>query len=69
MNPLQQAPTPASPLGGPAEFALGPLGADEGAPVSTAVARGIAISPHKLNDFAKVVRGLHIEDALIQVRL
>lgn len=25
--------------------------------------------PQKLNDFAKVVRGLHIEDALIQVRV
>lgn len=32
------------------------------------MARGLAISPQKLNDFAKVVRGLHVEDALIQVR-
>lgn len=30
------------------------------------MARNLAISPQKLNDFAKVVRGLHVEDALIQ---
>ncbi|EFN53873.1 hypothetical protein CHLNCDRAFT_136009 [Chlorella variabilis] len=75
MNPLQQAPTPA---GGAAAAAAGasPLGPAPvslaGGEVSTlarAIARGISISPHKLNDFAKVVRGLPIQDALIQCRM
>lgn len=47
---------------------LTPTVEGEAGTTSRAVARGLAISPHKLNDFAKVVRGLHVEDALIQVR-
>ncbi|KAL4440559.1 hypothetical protein ABPG75_003560 [Micractinium tetrahymenae] len=69
MNPLQQAPAPAasSPLGAPGvPFGMVPLVDSEANMTSRAVARGLAISPQKLNDFAKVVRGLHVEDALIQ---
>ena len=73
MNPLQQAPTPAG--GGAAAAAgaspLGPapvsLAGGEVSTLARAIARGISISPRKLNDFAKVVRGLPIQDALIQV--
>eukprot|EP00887_Chlorella_sp_A99_P002294 scaffold10.g2294.t1 len=61
INPLQQAPAP----GGAAQ----PLGALPAAPaaeepaVARAVARGLKISPIKLN------MGMHIEDALIQCRI
>ena len=34
---------------------------------SRATSRNLSVSPRKLNDFAKVVRGLGVEDALIQV--
>jgi hypothetical protein len=65
----------ASPLSGPAaaDFGLGgggfggPGAGEEAGNISRAVTRGLSISPQKLNDFAKVVRGLHIQDALIQV--
>lgn len=33
---------------------------------SRATSRNLSISPRKLNDFAKVVRGLAVQDALIQ---
>jgi hypothetical protein len=66
MNPLQQAPAPvpgagASPLGPDVILAGGDV-----TDTSRAVSRGMSISPRKLNDFAKLVRGMHIEDALIQ---
>ena len=55
INPLLQAPSPgtAGSLGKPSDTAQ-------------AILRGAAISPKKLNRFASVIRGLHIEDALIQ---
>jgi hypothetical protein len=65
-----------SPLSGPAaaDFGLGggggfggPGAGEEAGNISRAVTRGLSISPQKLNDFAKVVRGLHVQDALIQV--
>ncbi|PRW39363.1 50S ribosomal L22-like isoform X2 isoform A [Chlorella sorokiniana] len=65
INPLQQAPAPATPAGSAADYELAPREELSGS-VSRAHARGLPISPQKLNDFAKVVRGLHIEDALIQ---
>lgn len=43
------------------------LGGEEGATMrARAVLRNVAISPRKLNMFAKVVRGLPYDDALIQ---
>ena len=57
INPLLQAPSPgtAGSLGRPSDTAQ-------------AILRGAAISPKKLNHFASVVRGLHVEDALIQCK-
>ena len=78
INPLQQAPVPAA---GPGGIAAGGLdlgssaaaaaadSAAAAAPLARAVARSLAISPQKLNDFAKVVRGLPISDALIQCNM
>ncbi len=31
--------------------------------------RGVSISPRKLNDFVRILRGLHIEDAYIQCQM
>lgn len=66
INPLQQAPAPLSDrrAGGGGD----PDGPDA-ALQARAVLRGVAISPRKLNMFAKVLRGLHVDDALIQCRL
>ena len=44
INPLQQAPTPASPMGGPTDFGPGG-GGDDGPATSRAVHRGVSISP------------------------
>ncbi|KAI7841487.1 hypothetical protein COHA_004880 [Chlorella ohadii] len=67
VNPLQQAPAPAS-AGGAADYKMAAVEELSGS-VSRAHARSLTISPQKLNDFAKVVRGLHIEDALIQCEI
>lgn len=71
INPLQQAPVPApGGAGAAASSPLGPaltLAGGDVSDTSRAVARGLAISPQKLNDFAKVVRGLSLADAFYQV--
>ncbi|PSC71950.1 50S ribosomal L22 [Micractinium conductrix] len=75
INPLQQAPTPAaggtSPMGAPSGGFGSTLPVGDVGIVSTtsSTARGLAISPQKLNDFAKLVRGLSLEDALIQCQI
>jgi hypothetical protein len=65
LNPLQQAPPPAA--------AAAAAAAAEGEVVpplqARAVLRGVSISPRKLNMFAKVVRGLCYDDALIQCEM
>lgn len=63
LNPLQQAPPPTA-----ARSVLAPdtAAGAEGPLRARAVLRNTAISPRKLNMFAKVVRGLSVEDALIQ---
>lgn len=65
MNPLQQAPAPV--IRG--STAAGAAAADDAALTASAILRGVAISPRKLNMFAKLLRGLHLEDALIQCRM
>lgn len=70
INPLQQTPAPLSQrskglLSGDADAEA----ADETGKYARAILRGVAISPQKLNDFARILRGLHIEDALIQCRM
>lgn len=60
INPLQQMPSPKS--------------ASDNQPQSPstlarAILRGVAISPRKLNDFVRILPGLHVEDALIQCRI
>lgn len=70
INPLQQVPAPAA---GAAAGGASPLGPDltlaggEVSDTSRAVSRGLAISPQKLNDFAKLVRGMSLADAFYQV--
>jgi len=58
LNPLQQAPN----SGG-----FSPSRAGE--KKAMAVLRGARIGPRKLNQFVDVLRGLHVEDALIQCRV
>lgn len=63
LNPLQQAPPPAlDGAGGAGDLAA----ADGDASLSRATARGLSISPRKLNMFAKLIRGLAVQDAVIQ---
>lgn len=58
LNPLQQAPDSAG---------FSPSRAGEKR--AMAVLRGARIGPRKLNHFVDVLRGLHVEDALIQCRV
>lgn len=60
MNPLQQVPVSAE---------KNYVESSAGRSRASAVLRGVAISPQKLNLFARLLRGLHIEDALIQCRM
>ena len=62
LNPLQQAPPPA--FGDAGDADLG--GAATDTSLSRATARGLSISPRKLNMFAKLIRGLAVQDAVIQ---
>ena len=59
INPLLQAPTPGI---------AGLDGVGKPSDTAQAILRGASISPKKLNRFAAVVRGLHVEDALIQCK-
>lgn len=58
VNPLQQSPT-----------AGGYSPSRAGEKKAIAVLRGARIGPRKLNQFVDVLRGLHVEDALIQCRV
>ena len=62
VNPLQQTPEPG---------VSSAVGSKVPAPRQTAqaVLRGTMISPKKLNDFAEVIRRLHIDDALTQCQM
>lgn len=62
LNPLMQTPGPAIQLPGPRADTAAPLTAQ-------AVLRKTKISPKKLNEFAKLVRRLHIDDALVQCQV
>lgn len=64
INPLQQAPS-MSDLN--TKLTYSPSSAGEKR--ARAVLRGARIGPRKLNQFVDVLRGLHIEDALIQCRV
>ena len=67
LNPLQQTPAPpSSRIPGEGETTV-----RDGtqALIARAIQRNVAISPQKLNDFARMLRGLHIEDALIQCQV
>ena len=61
INPLQQ--TPSMDKESPQEPAVARR------THAQAVLRGVPISPKKLNEFARLLRGLHIEDALIQCKV
>lgn len=71
INPLQQTPSPTTSTQQAGDDATIPMASSPAAPTKTslyakAILRGVQIGPRKLNLFAKVIRGLHIEDALIQ---
>ena len=72
MNPLQMVPgTVAAAQGSPAASVPQPAGdaAGGGQPRrARAIARNLKISPQKLNDFAVVVRRMHVQDAVLQCR-
>lgn len=65
INPLQQAPAPLAAR----SFLDSPSSDKEETLRARAILRNIAISPRKLNMFAKVVRRLGLEDALIQCEI
>ena len=75
INPLQQTPSPLSSLPGSKENTLGDgtitTALPDGQILNTAraILRNVPISPRKLNEFARIIRGLHIEDALIQCQI
>ena len=62
VNPLQQTPAPASTTDASLSDSKETL-------TAKAILRNVAISPRKLNDFARILSGLHIDDALIQCRI
>lgn len=64
LNPLQQAPSP-----GPNSLPSIDSSSSAGPGKAFAIARNISISPRKLNMFAKVLRGLRVDDALIQCQM
>ena len=75
MNPLQQSPAAGglegaeqgsalSAIPQPAATAAGP----EGVRRARAIARNLKISPQKLNDFARVIRHMRVDDAIMQCR-
>ena len=76
INPLHIAPGDAAPGGPPGGPPGGTAGGPTGVSVSAmgekrahAVLRGARIGPRKLNSFVDVIRGVHIEDALIQCKI
>ncbi|KAG7670336.1 hypothetical protein Ndes2526B_g00086 [Nannochloris sp. 'desiccata'] len=76
INPLQQTPSPLSSLPGSKDgssdgtttIASLPNGIPDSL-TARAILRNVPISPRKLNEFARILRGLHIEDALIQCQI
>jgi len=71
MNPLQQVPVTSDQDGiavsESVRTSFSPSKAGEKR--ARAILRGARIGPRKLNTFVDVLRGLHIEDALIQCRI
>jgi len=65
LNPLLQAPPPGDGSAGSG----GSRVSSHGPGKVGAKLRGIAMSPKKINLFATLVRGMHVEDALAQCRL
>lgn len=72
INPLQMVPgTLAGTTGSPAASVPQPAtsAAAAGEPRrARAIARNLKISPQKLNDFAAVIRRMHVQDAVLQCR-
>ena len=69
INPLQQAPVSSSVNEEDVEKMLKFSPSTAGEKCARAILRGARIGPRKLNTFAALLRGLHIEDALIQCRV
>lgn len=67
LNPLQQAPLPSK--AGVTDGTVSASPSKAGEKCAHAILRGARIGPRKLNMFVDLLRGLHIEDALIQCRV
>lgn len=65
INPLMQTPAPAFPgsASTPKDAAVQPNR------TAQAVLRKTKISPKKLNEFARLIRRMHIDDALVQCQV
>jgi ribosomal protein L22 len=69
INPLQQTPISSSANEEDVEKMLKYSPSTAGEKCARAVLRGAHIGPRKLNMFAALLRGLHVEDALIQCKV
>ncbi len=71
-NPLQMSPaTLAGTIGSPTAAVPQPVASAAAASEprrARAIARNLSISPQKLNDFATVIRRMHVQDAVLQCR-
>ena len=72
INPLQMSPeTLTGAIGSPAAAVPQPAASAAAASEprrARAIARKLSISPQKLNDFATVIRRMHVQDAVMQCR-
>ncbi len=72
INPLQMSPAAvAGTIGSPAAAVPQPAASAAAASEprrARAIARNLSISPQKLNDFATVIRRMHVQDAVLQCR-
>lgn len=75
LNPLQQAPPPTptesnsvdTSVGGEVEEGEGTMTVSKAGPgMALCQARNLKISPQKLNDFCKIIRGLRFDEAIMQ---
>ncbi|KAK9820938.1 hypothetical protein WJX74_010517 [Apatococcus lobatus] len=72
VNPLMQGPPSVSPAGAvsPAnQVPARPSGGGNGATQATSILRNCSISPKKLDLAARLVRRMHIDDALLQMKV
>ncbi len=67
VNPLQALPGVGG--GNPLSGAVPAAGGPARDPIARAILRNTKISPQKLNDFARIVRRLHVDEAIVQCQI